>query len=48
MRAEARERLGAAFAIRAFHDKVLENGAIGLTTLRVIAGAWIDRTDARR
>ncbi len=41
LRAEARERLGTAFDIRAFHDTVLENGAIALPTLREIVGAWI-------
>ena len=48
LRAEARERLGAAFDIRAFHDTVLENGAIGLTTLGEIVDAWIGRTTAGR
>jgi uncharacterized protein (DUF885 family) len=43
LRAEARDRLGAAFDIRAFHDTVLENGAIALPTLREIVAAWIDR-----
>jgi len=36
----ARERLGAAFDIRAFHDTVLGNGAIALPTLRSIVEAW--------
>lgn len=48
LRAEARERLGATFDIRAFHDTVLENGAIALTTLREIVGAWIHRQDTVR
>jgi uncharacterized protein (DUF885 family) len=48
LRAEARDRLGRAFDIRSFHDAVLENGAIGLATLREIVGAWIDRHDAVR
>ena len=47
LREEARERLGVAFDIRAFHDTVLENGAIGLTTLREIVGAWARRTERR-
>ncbi len=33
LRASARERLGAAFDIKRFHDVVLESGAVGLTTL---------------
>ncbi len=40
LRAAARERLGAAFDIRAFHDVVLGNGALGLSTLREIIEAW--------
>jgi uncharacterized protein (DUF885 family) len=44
LRAEARERLGPAFDIRAFHDTVLGNGALALPTLREIVGAWIDGT----
>jgi uncharacterized protein (DUF885 family) len=43
LRAEARERLGAAFDIRAFHDTVLENGAIALPALREAVGAWMAR-----
>jgi uncharacterized protein (DUF885 family) len=42
LRAEARERLGAAFDIRAFHDAVLGNGAIALPTLRRIVEAWAE------
>ena len=34
LRAKAEERLGDRFEIRAFHDALLENGAIPLTTLR--------------
>lgn len=36
LREEARARLGAAFDIRAFHDAVLGNGALGLEALRSI------------
>ena len=36
LRDEARARLGAAFDIRAFHDAVLGNGALGLEALRSI------------
>ncbi len=48
LRAAARERLGASFDIRTFHDTVLENGAIGLPTLREIVGAWIDHAGTPR
>jgi len=41
LRAEARERLGPAFDIRAFHDTVLGNGAVALPTLRGIVEAWM-------
>ena len=41
LRAEARERLGPAFDIRAFHDTVLGNGALALPTLRGIVEAWV-------
>jgi uncharacterized protein (DUF885 family) len=41
LRAEARERLGPAFDIRAFHDTVLGDGAVALPTLRGIVDAWI-------
>ncbi len=46
LRAEARERLGPAFDIRAFHDTVLGNGAVALPTLRGIVEAWATRTAA--
>ncbi len=37
LRDEARDRQGARFDIRAFHDAVLGNGALGLEALRSIA-----------
>jgi uncharacterized protein (DUF885 family) len=40
LRAEARDRLGPTFDIRAFHDTVLGNGAVSLTTLREIVETW--------
>ncbi len=40
LRDEARTALGAAFDIRAFHDAVLGQGAVGLTTLARIVGDW--------
>ena len=46
LRAEARERLGHAFDIRAFHDTVLGNGALALPTLRGIVEAWTTRVAA--
>jgi uncharacterized protein (DUF885 family) len=42
LRAEARERLGAAFDIRDFHDTVLGNGAVALTTLRQVVETWTE------
>jgi uncharacterized protein (DUF885 family) len=44
LRAEARERLGTAFDIRAFHDVVLGNGAISLPTLRGVVDTWVTGT----
>jgi uncharacterized protein (DUF885 family) len=41
LRADARERLAGAFDIRDFHDTVLGHGALALSTLREIVGAWI-------
>ncbi len=46
LRAEARERLGAAFDIRGFHDVVLGSGAIALPTLRGTVESWITRVEA--
>jgi uncharacterized protein (DUF885 family) len=40
LRAEARERLGAAFDIRGFHDAVLGGGALALPTLRGVIETW--------
>ena len=41
LRDEAKEALGPAFDIRAFHDMILGEGAVGLATLRAIVGDWI-------
>jgi len=41
LRAEAKAALGDRFDIRAFHDTVLQQGAIGLETLREIVRAWV-------
>jgi uncharacterized protein (DUF885 family) len=44
LRAEARAALGRRFDIRAFHDVVLGQGAVGLSTLRAVVEAWIRPT----
>lgn len=41
LRAEAESRLGARFDIRAFHDRVLENGTISLPMLRREIDRWV-------
>jgi uncharacterized protein (DUF885 family) len=41
LRSEARAALGPRFDIRAFHDAVLGQGAVSLSTLRSIVEAWI-------
>ncbi len=41
LRAEASDALGDRFDIRAFHDTVLQQGAIGLETLRETVRAWV-------
>jgi uncharacterized protein (DUF885 family) len=41
LREEARERLGDRFRIRDFHDRVLENGAVSLSTLGDVVERWI-------
>jgi uncharacterized protein (DUF885 family) len=41
LRDEARQALGSAFDIRAFHDVVLGQGAVGLSTLGGVVRAWI-------
>jgi uncharacterized protein (DUF885 family) len=47
LRAEAAERLGASFDIRAFHDTLLGSGAIALTALRGIVRAWVEQVERR-
>ena len=47
LRHEAEERLGDNFDIRAFHDRVLENGALPLGALRAHVRAWIAEEEAR-
>jgi len=41
LRAEATKALGAKFDLRAFHDLVLEDGAVPLSALRVKVERWI-------
>jgi uncharacterized protein (DUF885 family) len=42
LRARAEARLGPKFDIRAFHDHVLENGAVPLSLLRSHVQTWVD------
>src|SRR6267378_334882 len=42
LRALAEQTLGAKFDIRAFHDRVLENGAVPLPMLRAAIYRWLD------
>jgi len=44
LRADAEKRLGPRFDLRAFHDAVLENGAVSLQTLRTAIDGYIVRT----
>jgi uncharacterized protein (DUF885 family) len=44
LRREAEEALGDRFDVRAFHDAVLENGAVPLSVLEDQVRAWIART----
>lgn len=44
LREAARSALGAAFDLAAFHDRVLEEGALGLALLRARIEAWISRS----
>jgi uncharacterized protein (DUF885 family) len=41
LRAVAKQRLRDRFDIRAFHDRILENGAVPLPMLRVAIQRWI-------
>jgi uncharacterized protein (DUF885 family) len=41
LRADARERLGAKFDIKGFHDAVLGSGAVSLPTLGQIVEGWV-------
>ena len=46
LRREAEEALGDRFDIRAFHDRVLENGTIPLAQLRAHIEQWIEEESA--
>jgi uncharacterized protein (DUF885 family) len=46
LRDRARAALGGAFDIRAFHDAVLGQGAVGLGTLGRIVDRWVDERAA--
>lgn len=48
LRAEARTKLGAAFRLADFHDRVLENGAVNLAALREAVERWIARGGTAR
>jgi uncharacterized protein (DUF885 family) len=39
-REEAERRLGSAFVVKTFHDRVLEDGAVPLTFLSAKLRAW--------
>jgi uncharacterized protein (DUF885 family) len=47
LRQDAAARLGRRFDIRAFHDAVLRNGAVPLTTLEAEIDRWVKSTLAR-
>jgi len=42
LRAHAESVLAERFDVRAFHDKILENGALPLSVLESIINNWID------
>jgi uncharacterized protein (DUF885 family) len=44
LRGEAETRLGRAFDIRQFHDRILESGNVPLPVLRAHIEAWLDQT----
>jgi uncharacterized protein (DUF885 family) len=48
LRAEAQQALGPRFDLRAFHDRVLEDGAMPLWALRAKIEAWIRASVAER
>jgi uncharacterized protein (DUF885 family) len=46
LRASAEKELGSNFDIRAFHDAILENGSVPLTTLRGVVDEFIKKQKA--
>lgn len=46
LRQQARERLGSRFDLAAFHDRVLENGSIPLSTLRSVVERWCAQVES--
>ena len=44
LRRQAEEALGEKFDIREFHDRILENGTIPLTELRIHIEEWIEKS----
>jgi uncharacterized protein (DUF885 family) len=47
LRDEARQKLGARFDLRAFHDEVVGNGPLPLGVLHSQIEGWIDAQQAR-
>jgi uncharacterized protein (DUF885 family) len=41
LRHRAEKRLGSAFSLRTFHDRILENGAVPLPVLREVIARWL-------
>jgi len=46
LRARAEKRLGARFDLRAFHDRLLANGAVPLPVLESLINEWIEGVEA--
>jgi uncharacterized protein (DUF885 family) len=46
LRDEARDRLGPAFSLPAFHAAVLDHGSLPMPTLSRSIADWLDRQDA--
>jgi uncharacterized protein (DUF885 family) len=47
LRGGARERLGARFDVRGFHDAVLGSASVSLPVLRQIVGEWAEAAGRR-
>lgn len=48
LRESAEKQLGARFALSAFHDQVLNDGAVTLVMLRTKIEGWIDKERAKQ